>query len=124
MHVNMFTQSNYEHLGSLLSILAEIYMYVYMHTYIQTASMYICVYTYIHTDIHAHRDTQNRSTPSKHLKMFTEHMCLWMSREVYQPRTNQPEVTLLAGEYCQVFENPDPQGHYSDICSHGTLKEI
>ena len=69
MHVSMLTESSYEHLGSLLSILAEIYMYVYMHTYIQAAGMYIYVYIYIYIYTHTHAHTEIHKTDQPHLNI-------------------------------------------------------
>lgn len=71
----MFTQSNYEHLGSLLSILPEIYMYVYMHTYIQTASMYICVYIYTYTHTHAHTEIHKIDQPHLNISRCLQNTC-------------------------------------------------
>lgn len=90
MHVNIFTQSNYEHLGSLLSILAEIYMYVYMHTYRQTVSLYICVYIYIYIHTHAHTEIHKIDQPHLNISRLVNRTHVPVDVTWSVPTTNQP----------------------------------
>lgn len=84
----------------------------------------MCIHKYTHTRTHTHTQGYTRSASSKYLEpgeSSANRKCAYACHKIC---INQPiwGQTVWRRELSTIFNNPDPQGHYLNICSHGALK--